>query len=733
VEREVLVRKTRSWIISTVLLLFIFPLGVAEAAVNPAAPAVKTESAVIDPATGKKKDPIDCFGDHIEYDELNGTIYAKGNVRLLYKDITLTCDEIRLSTKSEDLEASGHILLIENSGKIKGDSIKYNLKKKLGFVNNVEYDKEPWFFKGKRIERPDPKNANMEESIATTCNDHEHPHYKLVSGRIHLLVDEKIECWDTVVYLGDIPIFYFPYYYKDFKNGSSPLSLRPGYSSYEGAFLKIAYNYELTNDLTGSLLLDLMSVKGIGYGFKQNYNLVGLNGGGSLYSYYINEADTLNSRWNVNFEHHSDIVKDLNVVARLDYFSDQAVLNDLYSSYYPVMASYINSYIAFTKTDPSYTGTLALQRQDNWDSSAFEYKMTSATAPSFKFQSNQLSLGSAGFYGALNGELTRYYVPSSMTLAAVSTSITGVTNVATTLVTNNDFFNTKFTLNPSLLYSFQYYPGNTLSTSLAFSGSWLELSDPGADNQGLTASVSESMTLHNTFNQYVTTDLTHSFSQRLRTTAVDINGGTDLNKLTGRLGFAAQGFSLSFTTGYDLRRNIDQAAINTLEPTPLGNGLLNDLIKARIDPLTAQLGLKLSESSDASINTQYRLYDDRLLFGDIAFGFNRGQVFTYGLGGSYAAQFDYANYVYQSLFDISANAAFNATQDLRLDLTLKYDTVNRNVKEVRGKFTVNLTDCIAMDFSYMQSLSVHSLGLNIYLRAFSKTELDKTAPEVFKY
>ena len=700
----------------TVLLLFIFPLSARGASVDRPAPAVKTESTVTDPATGMKKEPIDCYGDHIEYDELDGTIYAKGKVKVLYRDITLTCDEIRMSTKSEDVEASGHIVLIEKDSTVKGEHIKYNLKQKLGVVDNIEYSRTPWFFKGRRIERPDEKNANMEQSIATTCSDHEHPHYKLVSGRIHLLVDEKIECWDTVVYIGEIPIFYFPYYYKDFRNGSSPLSLRPGYSSYEGAFLKMAYNYELTNDLSGSLLLDLMSVKGVGYGIKQNYNLPGLNGGGSIYSYYIDEADTGHSRWNMNFEHHSDIVKDLNVVARLEYFSDQAVLNDLYYGYYPVMASYVNSYVAFTKKDDSFTATLAAQRQDNWDNSAFEYKMTSALLPSVKFQSNQLSLGSAGFYGSLNGEVTRYYVPSSAAL-----------------VTNSDYFNSKLTLNPSLTYSFQYFPGNTLSTSLALSGAWLELPDPGMDNQGLTAAVSETMTLHNSFNQYVTTDLTHSYSQRLRTTSVDINGGTDLNKLTGRLGFAAQGFSLSFTTGYDLRQNLDQAAINVLEPTPLGNGVLNNPVKARIDPITAQLGLILSRTSDASLNTQYRLYDDRLLFGDIALGFNRGEAFTYGVGASYAAQFDYVNYVYQSLFDLSASAAFNATPDLRLDLAVKYDTVNRNLKEVRSKFTLNLTDCIAMDLSYMQSLSAHSFGLNIYMRAFTKTELDSNAPEVFKY
>jgi len=727
------VRKTRSWIISTVLLLFIFPLSARVASADNSAPSVKTESSVIDPATGKKKDPIDCYGDHIEYDELNGTVYAKGNVKVLYKDITLTCDEIRMSTKSEDIEANGHILLIEKTSRIIGEHIKYNLKQKLGFVDNIEYDSPPWFFKGKRIERPDEKNANMEQSIATTCNDHEHPHYKLVSGRIHLVVDEKIECWDTVVYIGDIPIFYFPYYFKDFRNGTSPLSLRPGYSSYEGAFLKIAYNYELTNELTGSLLLDLMSVKGIGYGFKQNYSLPGLNGGGSLYSYYIDEADTGHSRWNVNFEHHSDIVKDLNVVARLDYFSDQAVLNDLYSSYYPVMASYINSYVAFTKTDPSFTGILAVQRQDNWDNFAYEYKMTMAALPSIKFQSNQLSLGAAGFYGAFNGELTRYYVPSSTVLAAVSTTSTTATAVSTALVTNNDFYNTRFSLNPSLTYSFQYMPGNTLSASFALNGTWLELPDPGIDDQGLTAGASETMTLHNTFNQYVTTDLTHSFSRRFRATAADVNGGTDINKVTGRLGFAAQGFSLSFTTGYDLRENIDQASINILEPSLLGNGVLNNMTKARIDPVTAQLGLMLSESSDASLNTQYRLYDDRLLFGDIALGFNRGQPFTYGIGASYSAQFDYINYVYQTIFDISTSAAFNATQDLRIDMALKFDTVNRNIKEVRSKFTVNLTDCIAIDINYMQSLSAHSFGFNVYMRAFTKTELDKNAPEVFKY
>ena len=114
--KGVAVKTTRSrFIISCLLLLVFFN-------------SLKAQKESSKEETGKKV-PIDCVGDYMEYDEANGAIYARGNVIVKYKEIILKADKIRLSTKSEDIEAEGNISLTDKDSLVTGKHIKYNLKK----------------------------------------------------------------------------------------------------------------------------------------------------------------------------------------------------------------------------------------------------------------------------------------------------------------------------------------------------------------------------------------------------------------------------------------------------------------------------------------------------------------------------------------------------------------------------------------------------------------------------
>src|SRR5581483_10542227 len=130
-----------------------------------------------------------------------------------YQDVTLTADELTYKTESGDIQASGNIVMREKESKINGSSMTYNIKSRVGHVEKIKVAYKPFYSQGKSIEMRTEKEIEVHEGFFTTC-DLDHPHYRMEAKRIRLVMDDQIEAWDIVVYVGDVPILYLPYFSK---------------------------------------------------------------------------------------------------------------------------------------------------------------------------------------------------------------------------------------------------------------------------------------------------------------------------------------------------------------------------------------------------------------------------------------------------------------------------------------------------------------------------------------
>ena len=635
----------------------------------------------------EKKFPVECSADYLEYDEINGIVFAKGNVKMKYKDIDITAEEIKVNIKTSELEAKGNISISEKDNFIKGEFIKYNLKNKTGIVYDMGFLKKPWYFKGESIEKLDENNVYINSGFATTCKFTDHPHYRLVSKKIHIELDEKIETWDVLFYIGDIPIFYFPYFYRSLKSVKSPLSVRPGYTTTEGFFIKSSFNYEFSQYLFGSILLDYMEKKGFGFGLHQNYRFKDADSGGYLYTYYIQEKDTSHRRWRIDLDHRNYLTKDISLIGRVNYLSDELVTRDFYQYYYPVNLREIRSYLALTKYSPDYTLVVSTERQDKWNEIEGKYFKNVVYLPTIRFQTSSIRIGDTSIYGSLSSELTDYYLYS------------------------NGYYILKINLVPSLMYSYSFLPGNTISTSLTFYETWRDLSDYGLDNKGFDTSYSTIVNLHNSWNSYFETDLSHSFSQRLTKMETAAFNGVSLNKLQARLVFRIRNFfTNTTTTGYDLR--------------PINTDFIN-----KFDILYNNTTIVFSDDIDSLINTQYSIAQGKIRSVDTYTNIGRGKALTIGLGLNFIDNTPFTN-----ILDISSSLGFNLTEDVRFEFSTKYDTMQNIFKEIRTNIQANLTDCWYGNLSVLKSWNNISFQFSFQLRAFKESELDKKlSPELFKY
>ena len=67
---------------------------------------------------------------------------------------------------------------------------------------------------------------------------------------------DRVILKNVTLYVGNTPVFWFPYLYQPLRKDMSYV-IRPGYYSQWGAFLLTSVNFPITDDWKGQLHLDL--------------------------------------------------------------------------------------------------------------------------------------------------------------------------------------------------------------------------------------------------------------------------------------------------------------------------------------------------------------------------------------------------------------------------------------------------------------------------------------------
>ncbi|MEI6845679.1 MAG: hypothetical protein WCK36_01365 [Candidatus Firestonebacteria bacterium] len=639
--------------------------------------------------TSEEKIPVDCSADYLEYDEGQGIVNGRGNVKVIYKGAVITADEVKFDVKTSNLEAKGNITLTEGDSIINGAYVTFNMKSKTGNIDKIRLSNGPWFFKGAAIEKPDEKNASIIEGYATTCNDKDRPHYRLVSQKIHIEIDNTIESWNVLLYIGDIPVFYFPYIWKSLKaSAKSPLTVKPGISSAEGFYLKMAYNYDLSEYLSGSILFDILTKKGLGYGLQQNYRFAdGLNGG-YLYAYYILEKDTLRERFRLDFDHSSRIGTNINIVGRLNYLSDEAVSTDFNSYYYPVVSRDIRSYFAVSYYEQFFSLITSVERQDKYNPLDGKYHLNNFYLPNLSFSTTSMAIGNTNAYWSLG--------------AGVSYSILNASLAGTDYIL-------KARLNPSLMHTMKLDQANTLSSSVVLNALAQNKQDYGVMAPLSNLNYTLTFNLHSVWNMSMDTDLNYNYSQKLTGMENDIYGGVLINKLTGRLNLRlGAALANTTTTGFDLK-------------TP------NNDIRKNFDNIVNYTNIYLSDEFNASSGLQYNIYEGVIKSADIFTNYGKPGTTKFSLG---------VNYLNYGIFvlDLTGSITMNLGPDTQVEYGMRFDTVASNFKEHRVALATNITDCWYGSLNFARSYGNYSVGFNLQLRALKESALDKKlSPEVYKY
>jgi len=618
--------------------------------------------------------PITISADYIEYSTEENRVIARGNIKIEDKDVTVECDEATFDMEEEKVEAKGGVILKDNEITIHGSRIVYDSRTGRGVIDNASSFIEPWYVSGPEVERVSDKEIVVNNGYITSC-ELSSPHYRLKAKKIRVLLGERISASNVVMYLGKIPIFYFPFYWRSLREKRFSWGLKLGSNSEEGFFAKTNLGYVFSSRANGTLLLDYMTRKGVGFGGRYNYNLEN-KAKGFLYGYYIKEKDTKEKRWRGEGEHWQNLGSDFYFQTKLDYMSNQK-FNRVYNEedWIP-MKEELRSHIALTRSRPTYTLRIVGERKDVWDYQTEKFVNIESYTPSLSFATNLLQIREGLLYYRLGANYAnRYFKPYDYVARE---------------------FEEGHRLNQSDIYfdlvnKLRLSRRAGLDTEVGFQESWQDKDEDWNRKNVYKNIYHTKANLRTRITRYFDTDLIHSFQQ-------EQGRKTTLNKLSilGKIRLLWL-LELTSSTGYSFigDRNVRfDNLFSRVDFTP--SSLMSFYIEHSYD---------LNREKTANFQTE-------AIFGPGATKWSINTRLTYLAGTS----------DYPRRLDIVNGFNFPITRKWRAGLTTRYDIYGHKLME-RGVHIYRDLHCWETRFSWTKIASQEEIWFTINLKVFPQERI----------
>lgn len=285
-------------------------------------------------------------------------INLEGKVKLINEKTTLYAEYMQFLPHSKMLTAQKEVFLEDENQIVGGDELVLNTSTNQGYMKNIKSYQEPTFYQGNMAYIKSKNHYDIKDGYLTTC-DLKCSHYIIKAESIDLKTKDRFLAKHVFLKIGNVPLFYFPFYRRSLKDEHTHLSVKPGYSKRDGWTAKVKYHYRLNKNNSGLMLLDYYELQGYGRGVNHEYNL-GEKSKGRLNIYYIKEDKDFNSkarrRWNLSNHYYYHFPKNLTLTTNINYVSDESFSKN-YSENISGFINEVRSNISLAKIMPAYYTT----------------------------------------------------------------------------------------------------------------------------------------------------------------------------------------------------------------------------------------------------------------------------------------------------------------------------------------------------------------------------------------
>ncbi len=204
----------------------------------------------------------------------NVLIY-KGNVQLLYGEITLIGDRATFNKATNDVTVEGNVFFEQKGQSVTAERVEFNLETKRGtlFKSTSYTDRTPdgttLIVDSSRTNKTGEESFEIENAILTACQD-EVPKWSFTAKRARIRVNERASMYNTIFRIKNIPVLYLPYVSLSIsKRDRSSGFLLPtsGSSNIKGRTLHLSYYQTLGRSADLQVRTDIFTKRGVGFGF----------------------------------------------------------------------------------------------------------------------------------------------------------------------------------------------------------------------------------------------------------------------------------------------------------------------------------------------------------------------------------------------------------------------------------------------------------------------------------
>lgn len=341
--------------------------------------------------------------DSIRVSMTNRMAYAEGNVSVTRGDDELKCNRLRMDLSNNVAWAVGNVVLSRGKDVSTGETMTYDFKNRRVKVDSFEGSSGQFKVWATSAEQRGTNVLVLHDAVLSTCtNTKNHLHFYIKAKTLTVTQGESLKIGGATWYLGPVPVFYLPGWYRDLSSNIG-FRVRPGYASRWGGFLLTSYRVDPVPWFESETRLDYRTRRGVAGGQDLRWHAADNSARGLFTAYYADDRDPIDVEDDAEAEdldtqrYRLRLVHEWNVTARdqfslkLDYLSDTDVVEDFYGREFRGERIPEN-YVAVVHRGESFSAGLLYSRRLN------DFYATVDRAPEASVSLFRSALGDSGFY-----------------------------------------------------------------------------------------------------------------------------------------------------------------------------------------------------------------------------------------------------------------------------------------------------------------------------------------------
>jgi LPS-assembly protein len=277
----------------------------------------------------------------------NGVATARENVSIRSGDTDIYADYARYDNATKVVYVEGNVRIYRGAELYVGDSGSYNTETREIEANKLRTLDFPFYLGGESI-RTIGENASLVQKGSFTTHDSDTPDFQLRATTVRVYENDRVIAKNVTMYVGRVPIFYWPYIYQSL-NDSFSFVVSPAYMSSWGPSLLSRYTFPITENWKGNVRLDYRARRGVAGGIESELKYDKVKSSfAKLRTYFIRDENPFvnrtslprgsipEDRYRLGLENRTNFGKGIAGFAKLTKLSDDLVLQDFFQAEFRV-------------------------------------------------------------------------------------------------------------------------------------------------------------------------------------------------------------------------------------------------------------------------------------------------------------------------------------------------------------------------------------------------------------